>query len=138
MRRLICCCLLVVTGGAADWPRFLGKEGNGTSSETGLLKSWPADGPTKLWEHAVGSGYAGPAVATGKVLVFHRVQEDEILGCLDPKTGKPLWKQSSPSDYRDDFGFDDGPRGVPAVAGDHVYTLGAEGRLTCRKLADGA
>jgi outer membrane protein assembly factor BamB len=137
MRHVVGLVVLIVTAVAADWPRFLGPNGDGHSGDTGLLKSWPAGGPAKLWERDVGSGYAGPAVVGGKVFLIHRIDAEEILECLDAKTGKTFWKKGSPTGYVDDFNFDDGPRGVPAIAGNHVYTLGAEGRLTCRKLADG-
>jgi outer membrane protein assembly factor BamB len=138
MHRFIGLVALIVTAVAADWPRFLGPAGDGHSPESGLLKAWPAEGPTKLWERPVGSGYAGPAVTGGKVILFHRVEAEEVAECLDAQTGKTLWKQGSPTGYVDEFNFDDGPRGVPAIAGEHVYTLGAEGRLICRKLAEGA
>jgi outer membrane protein assembly factor BamB len=90
-----------------------------------------------LWERAVGSGYAGPAVANGRLILFHRIDSDEIVECIDSKTGEPQWKYSVPTGYVDSFGFDDGPRGVPAIAGDQVFTLGAEGRLTCLDMATG-
>src|SRR6516162_8257959 len=35
---------------AADWPQFLGPNRNGSSPETGLLTTWPADGPKVLWK----------------------------------------------------------------------------------------
>ena len=34
---------------AGDWPRFRGPNNNGISTETGLLKEWPEDGPKLLW-----------------------------------------------------------------------------------------
>jgi len=40
--------------------------------------------------------------------------------------------------YRDDFGFDEGPRGTPAIADGRVYTFGAEGVLHAIDLAKGA
>src|SRR5258708_5344636 len=44
-----------------DWPRFLGAHANGTSEETGLLDRWPAGGPPKLWDKAIGTGYSAPS-----------------------------------------------------------------------------
>jgi hypothetical protein len=35
---------------ATDWPQWRGIERNGISPETGLLKSWPADGPPLVWK----------------------------------------------------------------------------------------
>jgi outer membrane protein assembly factor BamB len=53
-----------------------------------------------------------------------------------PKPAK-LFGASITRQYRDDFGFDEGPRATPAIANDHVYTYGAEGVLTCLELASG-
>ena len=53
------------------------------------------------------------------------------------RTGKELWQTGHLTDYRDDFGFDEGPRATPAITEARVFTLGAEGRLICWSLADG-
>src|SRR5262249_12557895 len=42
-----------------------------------------------------------------------------------------------PTSYKDDFGFDEGPRAVPVVSGDIVYTFGAEGQLHAVSLSTG-
>src|SRR5262245_27164792 len=141
-RRLPRLCLIMFswsgfTAYASDWPRFLGPSGDGRSTETGLLRQWPKDGPTKLWERKIGAGYAGPAVSGGKRGLFHRTGDDEGGESLDAKSVAAQWKYSTPTGYVDDFNFDDGPRGVPAISGGQVFTLGAEGRLTCLELASG-
>src|SRR5437764_692773 len=56
---------------------------------------------------------------------------------LAAETGKELWKSDYPTGYRDDFGFDEGPRATPAIADGRVYTYGAEGALQCTDLASG-
>ena len=57
---------------------------------------------------------------------------------MDPKSGTTLWKYDYPTAYRDDFGFDEGPRAVPVVSGGIVYTFGAEGQLHAVDLATGS
>jgi outer membrane protein assembly factor BamB len=42
-----------------------------------------------------------------------------------------------PTAYRDDFGFDEGPRATPAISEGKVFTHGAEGVLTCADLETG-
>ena len=98
---------------------------------------WPADGPTVLWKRDVGQGFAGPVVAGGKLILFHRVQDKETVECLDARTGKTLWAADYPTGYVDDFGFDEGPRATPAVAEGKVYTFGADGALNCWDMATG-
>lgn len=116
---------------ADDWPRFLGPNADSHSAETGLKRNWPRDGPPKLWEVTTGSGYAGPAVSKGRLFLFHRLWDEEVLDCLDVKSGQRLWRLAQPTGYVDDFDFDDGPRAVPTVDGQQVFALGAEGRLIC-------
>lgn len=132
-------CIMAAPGSApaADWPQFLGPERNGRSNETGLLSTWPNQGPPVVWEKSVGAGFAGPAIADGKLILFHRIGDQEVVEALDAATGKELWKQSYATNYRDEFGFDEGPRATPTIAGGVIYTLGASGHLQALDLADG-
>jgi outer membrane protein assembly factor BamB len=122
---------------ASDWPQFLGPTRNGVYAGPALAASWPKDGPRVVWQRKVGWGFSGPAIASGKLILFHRIDEKETVECLDAKTGQALWSFDYPTAYRDDFGFDEGPRATPAIADDHVYTYGAEGVLTCLDLPSG-
>ncbi|MBL8237960.1 MAG: PQQ-like beta-propeller repeat protein [Bryobacterales bacterium] len=113
---------------AGDWPQHLGPARNGYYPDGDF--AW-AGGPLQtVWKRAVGAGFAGPVAAGGRLFVFHRVGSEEVLEALDWKTGKGVWKASYPTGYRDDFGFDEGPRGTPCVADGRVFTYGAEGTLT--------
>ena len=76
-------------------------------------------------------------VAQGRVVLFHRVSNREIVEAFDARTGAPQWQYGYPTSYRDDFGFDEGPRAVPVVADGVVYTFGAEGQLHAVDLAAG-
>lgn len=129
--------VILTQASASDWPQFLGPTRNGVYTGPVLTASWPKDGPTILWQRKVGAGFSGPAVADGKLILFHRVDDKETIECLDAKTGKALWSFDYPTAYRDDFGFDEGPRATPAIADGRVYTYGAEGVLTCLELASG-
>jgi outer membrane protein assembly factor BamB len=129
--------ILIPAASAADWPQFLGPTRNGISTETGLMKSWPEKGPPVIWEHEVGEGYSGPVVSGDTVIIFHRVGDEEVVEALDAATGKPRWKFSYGTTYRDLLGKGDGPRSTPLVADGKVYTLGAEGALHCLDLKDG-
>jgi hypothetical protein len=122
---------------ADDWPQFLGPERNGVSAETGLAASWPKDGPPVVWQRDVGEGFSGPVVAGGRLILFHRVGDEEVVECLDAATGKPQWKQAYPTRYSDQLGKGDGPRATPTIAGNRVVTLGAEGVLSCFDLEKG-
>jgi outer membrane protein assembly factor BamB len=139
-RILVAACLTLtpcLTLPAADWPQFHGPARDGHSAETGLNWAWPKEGPPVAWKVDVGHGWAGPVVAGERLVLFHRVADDEVVACLDPATGKEKWKTAYRTRYRDDFGFDDGPRATPLIAGDRVFTLGANGDLHGLELATG-
>ncbi|HET6251448.1 MAG TPA: PQQ-binding-like beta-propeller repeat protein [Tepidisphaeraceae bacterium] len=122
---------------AGDWPQFLGPTRNGVYADADVTATFPDAGPKVLWKQEVGHGFAGPVVSSGKLVLFHRIDEKECVQCFDAKTGKSIWKSEYPTDYNDDFGFDDGPRATPTIAGGKIYTFGASGMLACWDLATG-
>lgn len=122
---------------ADDWPQFLGPRRDGSSREV-VATAWSNDGPKVLWSRSVGAGFAGPVAVGSRVLLHQRRGEDEVLECFDARRGgEPLWSAARPTTYRDDFGFDDGPRATPAVADGKVFTFGADGTLSAFELATG-
>ena len=122
---------------ASDWPQILGPSRNGHAADQRLLESWPTGGPKQLWKHPLGSGYAGVAVAAGRVVVFHRVSAGERAECLDAASGKPIWKADFEANYRGGIDADKGPRCVPLIAGNNVYVFGAAGDLHAVALDSG-
>lgn len=110
----------------ADWPQFLGP-----TRDAVYAGSLAGRNPEKLWQIAVGAGFAGPVITQGRLLLFHRVNNRETLEALDAKSGAKVWSFSYETTYRDDFGFDEGPRATPVVSGGKIYTHGAEGVLSC-------
>ena len=127
----------VVTQAANDWPQYLGPSRNGIYAGPALADAWGATGPKAVWRKQVGQGFAGPAVVGNRVILFHRVGNEEVLESLDAATGNSVWRYAYPTRYRDDFGFDEGPRAVPVVADGVIYTFGAEGQLHAVDLAKG-
>jgi len=126
-----------IAASAADWPQFLGPLRNGTYSGPPLARTWPKEGPPVIWKRDVGAGFAGPAVSDDRLILFHRLGDQAVVECLAARTGKEIWKAAYPTDYRDDFGFDEGPRATPTVADNRVFTFGAEGGLHCWNLTNG-
>src|SRR5437879_3634533 len=95
---------------ADDWPQWLGPKRDGVWRESGILDKFPQGGPAVRWRTPIGEGYAGPAVAGGRVFITDRVRAkgasnpenpfgrgtpvngSERVLCLDEKTGEVLWK----------------------------------------------
>ncbi|MBI3408506.1 MAG: PQQ-like beta-propeller repeat protein [Planctomycetes bacterium] len=141
IRALVAIALAVAISSKAqadDWPQFLGRNRDGVSNETGLLRSWGKDGPKVLWKKDVGEGFSGPIIAGDRLIVFHRVGDEEWIECWNAADGKPQWKHAYPTSYQDPLGKGDGPRATPLIDGKRVVTMGGDGDLTCLDLANGA
>ena len=134
---LLVAALGLARGQAADWPHFLGPTSDGISTETGLLSAWPSSGPKVLWKKQIGTGYSAPAIRDGRLVLFHRVKNEEIVQAFEVKTAKPLWQHSYPTRYRDPFGYNNGPRCSPILTEKHCFTYGAEGVLHCLDVKTG-
>ncbi len=119
------------------WPNFLGPHSNATTRETHLLDRWPADGLKKVWELETGDGYACPVMAAGRLVYFHRLDGKETVDCLEPETGRRLWRVDYPTSYEDRYGFSPGPRASAVIDGDQVFTAGVTAVLQCLDLATG-
>lgn len=130
--------LASAVGVAGEWPQILGPDRNGIARGETLLAEWPDDGPEVKWTCDLGSGYAGVAVADGKVIAFHRKNDEEIVEALDAKSGKSLWQTSFEANYRGGIDSNTGPRCVPLVHEKQVFAFGADGDLHCVDLATGA
>ncbi len=132
--------ILATAALAADWPQWRGPHRDGISAETGLLKTWPADGPKLLWQlKDIGSGYSTPAVVGESLFVLsNRGLDDEFVQALSVKDGKQVWatrlgKVGNPNQappYP-------GARSTPTVAGEVLYALGSDGDLACVTTSSG-
>lgn len=119
----------------ADWAQWRGPNRDGISSETGLLKSWPAGGPKVLWHIPLGDGYSGISIAQDKVYTMFADGNDEFVVCLDASDGGEIWRFRSGAKFTEQRG--DGPRSMPTVDGDSVFVLGAAGKLYALDARDG-
>src|SRR6202521_688535 len=74
---------------ATDWPQWRGVERNGISPETGLLKSWPAEGPPLVWKtQGLGEGYSAFSILGGRLFTQGQRADEEYVLAIDTKTGK--------------------------------------------------
>jgi len=121
---------------ADDWPQWLGPDRSNVSKETGLMKTWPKDGPKLLWTvEKAGVGYSGPAVVGDRLYTMGGRDGTSYVFALDVKTGKEVW--SCPIGKVFQNGWGDGPRSTPTVDGDSLYALDAQGELICVDTATG-
>lgn len=127
--------LLATAVGADDWPQWRGHDRAGRSSETGLLREWPAGGPPRLWSAAgFGVGFSSLAVSDGRIFTLGDLADGQYVLAARESDGTRLWKTRVGPVLEHEY---PGPRSTPTVAGDHVYALGTEGDLVCVRAADG-
>ncbi len=133
---IICLCF-PGTVDAADWPQFRGPSRDGICTESGLLKSWPDDGPELLWEMTgLGTGYSGVAIAGGKLYTMGDIKTEsetaQFMIAIDLATHEKLWSSKVGPLHKDG-----GPRSTPTVDGNLVFAIGTSGDLVCVDASDG-
>jgi outer membrane protein assembly factor BamB len=132
----------MVTAGsslAADWPQWQGPNRDGKSTDTGLLKQWPENGPPLAWKiDKLGGGDGGPAIAAGRIFVMSNRGDKEVVWALSEKDGSEIWVaplgpafQQQPSQGRE------GPSCTPTVDGERLYVEGMGGNVACLQVQDG-
>ena len=116
----------------AGWPQFLGPTRNAVSPDTTkLARTWPTNGPVRLWSFPLNTGFGGPAVQGSDVYITDRDASNrcDILYCLDFMTGQKKWevsfdapgnKQSYP-----------GTRSTPSIDDEHIYFTNPFGCICC-------
>jgi outer membrane protein assembly factor BamB len=137
-------CATTLFAKSQEWPKWLGPDGNGISTEP-IADKWPAAGPRKVWEQKVGQGYSSPIGFDGKVYLFSQSGKLDTLTAFDAETGKVIWSKSYgvtiPADAGQAKNSDTGmplPLATPTIDNGHIYSYGGAGDLVCRKLEDGA
>ena len=121
---------------AADWFQFLGPQRNGISPEAGLLTSWPAAGPKRVWQVAGGGGMSGLAISDGSLYTLVQRDGKQWALALDTATGKTRWQAAVSSAFKNQMG--DGPRATPLVSDGKVYVFTGEGILSALSAKDGS
>ncbi len=143
---LILICVALVVAGPSDvhgddWPEFRGEGRQGIWREGGLLDTFPADGLKVRWRTPIKAGYAGPAVADGRVFVTDFEPTNGLRGieralAFDEVTGRTLWVVEWDADYAG-IQWEVGPGATPTVDGDRVYVLGRTGVMSALKVGTG-
>jgi outer membrane protein assembly factor BamB len=126
-----------LTSGVTDWPGFHGPHRRSVSTERGLLKEWPENGPGLLWTiEGLGRGLSNISIVGGRLFTMgDRPIDGEAQGqfviAYDLQTREEIWATEIGEP------FENGPRCTPTVDGDLVYALGTDGRLVCLEIATG-
>src|SRR5262245_42274683 len=99
------------TPAAAEWPGWRGLHRDGKSSDKGLLRKWPKDGPSLLWKTSgLGKGFSSVAVTGGVIYTAGDIKKQMKVFALDAG-GKPLWQ----TEIDEARGGPDGSRSTPVI-----------------------
>ncbi len=120
--------LLTATAAPGDWPTWRGPKRDGISTETGLLKAWPKEGPMLAWKATgLGTGYSTVSVADGRVITMGDGPDGARVLAFDLK-GKELWQSETIGKPGGNY---PGTRCTPAIDGGLIYALGQFGDFVC-------
>jgi outer membrane protein assembly factor BamB len=121
-----------------SWPGFRGPDRTGLAvgqaqsqaAATRLARSWGPTGPRELWGIDVGEGYAGAAVANGRVYVvdYDRQKKQDAIRCLSLADGKEIWRFAYPVPVKRNHGMS---RTVPAVTDKYLVSMGPKCHVAC-------
>jgi outer membrane protein assembly factor BamB len=124
---------------SAPWPQWRGPDRDNISSETGLLQSWPENGPPRLWTvTGLGQGIHSVSMADGRLYTVGTTNETETALALDAESGEKIWAQSLGKVIRENPLMRWLTQRSPTVDGDRVYNLTAAGELFCLRATDGS
>jgi outer membrane protein assembly factor BamB len=124
---------------AADWPHWRGPNRNSIVTEqSGYANGkWPVSKPA--WTANVGIGSSSPLIIGDKLYVTGWRTNRDTLTCLDTKTSRVIWTQSSPAPKYGRHSTGDkriyaGPSSTPEFdpKTQLIYTLSLDGHLQCR------
>ena len=100
----------------------------GVSSETGLLKAWPAEGPKLLWTNLeLTKGNSSVSFGANTIYTTGLKDSQDILFALD-MNGKLLWQTVMGRAWNESFPES---RATPTVEGNRVYTCSGFGDISC-------
>ena len=128
---LVCglwCLAAAAAGDEPFWPQFHGANRDNLSTETGLLKQWPEEGPKLLWTtKGLGHGFAGVSIADGLMVTAGNIDDDTVITALDTE-GRIRWQVTNGKAWHRPTG---GTRGTPTIDGGRLYHESPHGDVVC-------
>ncbi len=138
MRFLIVAAVAVALGDTA-WPQWGGPNRNFVTAGADFATSWPAAGPRKIWERALGDGFSSIVTDGATLYTLYREGADDVAVALDAKTGATRWATKYAAPFRETCSerLGPAPRAAPLVAGDRLVTISAGGLMNSFDRATG-
>lgn len=100
----------------------------GASSETGLMKSWPDDGPALIWSNEqLPAGHSSPAIGNGRIYITGVEKENDVVVALD-ENGNILWQTPYGRSWTGSYPES---RCTPTIEDNRIYVSSGYGDLAC-------
>jgi outer membrane protein assembly factor BamB len=110
------------------WSQWRGPRRDGISEETGLLSSWPENGPKRLWiAEGIGEGYSSPIIG-GKTIYITGDQGRQLIISALSTDGELRWQKNNGASWERSF-----PGARSSCTYDHgrLFHMNAHGRVVC-------
>jgi outer membrane protein assembly factor BamB len=102
---------------------------SGVYNEKGLMKTWPASGPSRLWEvKGLGTGYSSATVTAEAIYITGSKSDKDILTALSPD-GKKKW-EAEYGNITKNVSFPES-RCTPTYANGKILVVSGQGDLVC-------
>lgn len=130
MKRIGFLCLLLLAATVLPAQELVQWRGDRTGiyKESGLLKSWPADGLPMLWHYdGLGEGHSSAAVSSGKIYITGMSGGKGYIYALDT-SGKLLNKKEYGAEWDESY---NGTRGTVTASEGKLYLISGKGDIVC-------
>ena len=125
-----------LTGG--HWPQWRGPNRDNVSTDTKLMKEWPAAGPPLRWRvQGLGDGISPVSIAGGRVFALSQYEATEYVRAVHERTGQHLWTVALGASLRLNPLMRWLTQRPPTVAGERLYAISLLGELACLRTVDG-
>jgi len=114
---------------AQEASQWRGKDRDGIYDEKGLLRSWPAAGPTLLWHYDnLGEGHASAAVVAHEKIYTAGATDGKGTVFAFSLDGKLVWSTPYGDEWIESY---PGSRSTPVINDGKVYLMSAFGKIVC-------
>jgi outer membrane protein assembly factor BamB len=122
------------------WPQWGGPNRNFVTGPADLAASWPAAGPRRIWQRALGDGFSSIVTDGATLYTLYRDGADDVAVALDAATGATRWATKYAAPFKETCSEQLGPapRAAPLLAGDRLITVSSGGRMNSFDRATGA
>ena len=119
----------------SSWLQWGGTRRNFMVESPPLATAWPASGPKKLWERALGEGHSSIAVEGDRLYTMYRPlgllsavrrSQQEVIAAINASSGKTIWEHAYDSSTAGlDLSEGSGPHSTPLIVGDRLFAMGS-------------